>query len=407
MNAAWLFEILQLSLTGILVAIFLNLLFNLYVFKRVLHLKINLSDDFQKNYPLISILIPARNEEARIGYCLDSILKQIYPNLEIYVLDDLSNDSTASIVRERMKSHNNLFLIQGEPLPPGWKGKSWACWQLAEKSKGDFLIFTDADTYHHPMAAIKAFEAAKRTDADLISLWPQQISKSWSEILVIPFVHILILCACPMWLPLRRRELGFANGQFILFKRSTYFELGGHKLVRNHIVEDKALGAEILVRGYKLSNLDGLGLVSCRMYTSFDEIWEGFSKNLRAGFEASLFKFLSFSVFMTLAFLLPFIQLTILGPLWLFKDQLPIEIMLLITSLITPLSLKLILVQILLILTMRLIIALRYRQSLISVLLHPFGYLLCAAIGLNSWYQSARGVVTWKGRTYTNPHTEF
>lgn len=331
--------------------------------------------------PLVSVLVPARNEEKRLPACLDSLLAQDYPELEWIVLDDNSDDGTGAVVRERMKREERLRLVQGEPLPEGWTGKSWACWQLSKQARGEVLLFTDADTRHEAGSVSAAVRELERRRGDLLSLWPRQVTGSWSEVLILPFVHVLILLFLPQWLPFRHRSLGVANGQFMMFRREAYEAIGGHERVRGHLVEDVALGREIKVQGWRLVNGDGSRLVSCRMYTCFAEVWEGFTKNLRAGFEESVGSFVALGAVQVIFMLAPFGWL-VAGWLW-----------------GAPWT-AWVVGQVGLIWLLRWVLAVIYRQPWMSVLLHPLGQLLALSLAMNSWVQTARGAVRWKGRIY-------
>ena len=351
--------------------------------------------------PLVSVLIPARNEARRITPCLRSLLAQDYPNYEIIVLDDHSDDETTRVVLDHGFSRDtgaDRRLVEGQPLPLGWTGKSWACHQLAAAARGEYLLFTDADTAHDPAALGALFGHARETGAALLSAWPRQVTGSWSEDAVIPLVYVLLLGALPHYLLRRLQQrpeyargasramletLGAANGQCILFKRSAYQQIGGHAAVRDHLVEDVALGRLVAARtgeGMRLINCDGSRLVHCRMYTSFAEVWEGFTKNLRAAFAESSFSFWLFGALQTCGLLLPFVFIFLpgLNGLWWW----------------VPVA------QVAWVYALRFALAARFRTSWIGALLHPVGQGLSLLIGLNSWRLSTQKGVTWKGRTY-------
>ena len=166
--------------------------------------------EFSDGAPLVSVLVPARDEAHRIGPCVASLLAQDYPNFELLVLDDHSTDDTGAVVldlglRETEADTDadappQRRLLRGEPLPPGWTGKAWACHQLARVARGEWLLFTDADTVHAPGALAAMVAHARRTRADLLSAWPRQLVGSWSERLVIPLVYVLLTGFLPMWL---------------------------------------------------------------------------------------------------------------------------------------------------------------------------------------------------------------
>src|ERR1700736_173985 len=177
--------------------------------------------------PSVSVLVPARNEAPRIRACLESLIAQNYPSLEIVVLDDESQDATPEIVRSLGFSTDPgsiRRLLTGEPLPWGWTGKSWACQQLAEAASGEYLLFTDADTVHHPEAISSAMEAAQRFRADLLTLWPQQTTVTFAEKLIIPLLFVVAGSYLPHWLQIwaqRAPWLARALGPKLLARCST------------------------------------------------------------------------------------------------------------------------------------------------------------------------------------------
>lgn len=382
----WLFYY-QLGVTAVLVFTLLNLLANLLVFR-------SLRQGTPSQLPRVSVLVPARNEARRIAPCAQSLAAQTYANLEIIILDDNSEDDTSAVLRRcGYGEQGRLRLVQGLPLPSGWTGKAWACRQLADLAKGDFLLFTDADTEHRPETVISAVAMALDTKADLLSAWPRLRTFTLGEKLVVPLIHLLAVALYPhlvIWalqkvpalasrLPKSLlRSLGGANGQFLLFKREAYNLIGGHESVRLHMVEDVALGREIAERigtGLRLINCDGSLLVDCRMYENFREVWNGFTKNLRPAFENALGVFVGFGVLQFCCFLLPFV--------WLFTSQW-----------------RWALLQTSLIYLVRLILCVRLRSSWVGMLLHPLGHLLALGIALNSWRRSLGAGLEWKGRTY-------
>jgi chlorobactene glucosyltransferase len=348
----------------------------------------------------VSVLIPARNEEGRIRECLASLASQQPPVREIILLDDRSTDQTAAIARElgfREGAGNRLRLIHGEELPDGWVGKNWACHQLSKAADpvSAHLLFTDADTIHGPDCVAASLAHARLTRADLLSLWPDQITGSWSEQFIIPLGYLLFMAFHPFplleWLqrdPDRVRRWGFkreslaamgaANGQFLLFRREAYQDLGGHEALRDHLVEDIAFGRRVASRtgeGMRLVNADGIDLLKCRMYTDFAGVWEGFSKNLRPVFEEAHHSFLIFGIVIFTLFLLPFL---LIGSGW---------------------SAAWIAVG--LIVLIRLLLTLRFRTSWFGFLAHPAAVILALLIALNSWRLCLRRGIVWKGRVYS------
>jgi chlorobactene glucosyltransferase len=346
--------------------------------------------------PLVSILIPARNEEDRIGPCLRSLVAQTYPATEVILLDDQSEDGTLAVAAAcglGPEPIDRFRWRQGAPLPEGWTGKAWACHQLSELAKGKYLLFTDADTQHHPTAVAAAVDAAIRYRADLLTAWPRQDTGTWAEKAFIPLMFVGACTYLPHWLlgwaqaslgvarllgPKGTRGLGSAIGQFLLFRREAYFELGGHKAVRSHLVEDVALGRLVAgetAKGRRLVSCDGTDLVRCRMYSSVGELWEGFTKNLWPVFENGHFVFWLLVLGQVVFFLLPFALLPFDRSGW-------------------------VLGLVLAIFMFRALLAWRFHNGLWTVLLHPIGYLLGLIIALNSYFHGRVDGVSWKGRRY-------
>jgi len=369
-------------------AILFNTLLNLFVYHQ--------PQAGHHELPSLSVLIPARNEAKRIPPLIRSLAHQDYSAFDVIILDDHSTDGTRQVVEQIAREHGlqaRLRVITGEDLPSGWTGKAWACHQLAQQARGEYWLFTDADTVHRPDSLRANLTYAVRNQAGLLSAWPRQITRSWGELLVVPIIPFLILGFLPMWqLHLAQRfawlrpffppsllhSLGAANGQFLLFHRDTYRACGGHEAVKDHLVEDVALGrkvAALTFAGHRLINADGSRHVECRMYENLKEVWEGFTKNLRAGFDGAAVFALSLLVQFVIC-VLPFF-------LW------PLEAARLPA-----------LIAVVLILLIRLYLAVRLRTSWRSVWLHPIGYLLALTIALNSWSRTATRGVQWKGRVY-------
>lgn len=346
--------------------------------------------------PRVSVLLPARNEALRIRSCLESLLKQNYSSLEIIVLDDESVDTTAEIASALGFSTNpesKFRLIRGAPLPPGWTGKSWACNQLADVARGDYLLFTDADTVHQPEAVSAAVAAAQRLRCDLLTLWPFQTTVTFAEKLVIPLMFVVGGSYLPHWLlvwaqrsPRLARLLGTkllalcgtATGQFLLFRRQSYFKMGGHGAVAEHLVEDISLAREVAKRipdGWRLVTCDGTGLVSCRMYTSLGQIREGFTKNLWPVFDGDLVAFWLAIVCQFLVWVLPFLIVA-----FYYRPELY-----LVTGVL---------------LCIRMGATLRFKTSWLSVCFHPVGYSLALLIAVNSFWQAKSKGIKWKDRVY-------
>jgi chlorobactene glucosyltransferase len=236
--------------------------------------------------PFVSVLVPARNEEDVIGDCIRSLLAQDYPNFEVIVMDDDSSDSTLQILLSLASADGRLKIERGTPLPPGWLGKHWACHQLSQKADGELLLFTDADTVHKPQMLRQAVSAMEAEKADLISAEPKQVMVTFAEKLVMPYTYLSIMSYLPLAVAYNSRisVLSSATGQFMLFRRSAYEEIGGFGSIKHHVVDDVELCKRIRMRGLRWRLLDGKDAYQVRQYTNFAEIYEGHTKNLFAGF---------------------------------------------------------------------------------------------------------------------------
>jgi chlorobactene glucosyltransferase len=236
--------------------------------------------------PIVSVLVPARNEAQSIERCVRSLLAQRYPSFEVLVLNDRSTDQTGDILSGLAAGDARLRVLEGRPLPGGWVGKCWALHQAAAQARGEWLLCVDADTTHHPAALASALTFAEQHGADLLSLGPRQELGTFWERALLPAIFGIILTAGGSLLEVNdpRRPLAKANGQFMLFRAEAYRGIGGHESVKDEIVEDFALARRVKGTGHRLLLADGRELVSTRMYRSLGEIWEGFSKN--AYFEA-------------------------------------------------------------------------------------------------------------------------
>lgn len=229
---------------------------------------------------LLSAIVPARNEEAVIGACLDSLARQAEIT-EILVVNDQSTDKTASIVREQMERLPQLRLLEAKELPAGWVGKNNAVWLGAREAKGEWLLFTDADAVHNSDSAARALAIAAKEDAVLVSFSPEQVMKNWYEKSLIPYVYCRLARRFSYAeVNDRRKAAAAANGQFLMIRRDAYEAVGGHASVAGEVLEDVALAKRVKSAGYGIWFGSGKGIVRVRMYRSFGAMWEGWRKNL-------------------------------------------------------------------------------------------------------------------------------
>jgi chlorobactene glucosyltransferase len=236
--------------------------------------------------PLVSVIIPARNEASNIARCVRSVLASAYPNLEVIVVDDHSTDGTADIARATAGIDSRFRIISNPDLPPGWFGKQWACKNGAEVARGDILIFTDADTHHGSDLVGRAVNAMRARNADLLTLAGNQEMHTFWERVIQPQMFALISMrygGTEHVSNSKRPTDVIANGQFIAVNRSAYDAVGGHALVRDRVAEDLAMAQEFVRSGRRMTLLVATEQFSTRMYSSLGEIVRGWRKNIYAG----------------------------------------------------------------------------------------------------------------------------
>jgi chlorobactene glucosyltransferase len=235
--------------------------------------------------PKVAIIVPARDEAANIGPCIESLCRQHYPpdRLALIVVDDDSTDATADIVASLAKQDGRLTLLRAPPLPPGWKGKVHACCTGAAAAPADaqWLCFLDADMRAAPDAVMSAVQAALERQLDLLTLAPRHELTSFAERLMLPCgLYLLGFYQNLERIQAPDSDEVVATGQFMLLRRAAYESVGGHEPVREAICEDVELALLMKRRGHRVLLMDGNRLLSTRMYTGWATLWPGFAKNL-------------------------------------------------------------------------------------------------------------------------------
>jgi GT2 family glycosyltransferase len=240
----------------------------------------------------ISAIVPARNEEAVIARCVESLGAQEEIG-EVIVVNDESSDGTGRVLEELIRRERNEAERDGRParlrmmesggVPDGWVGKNHAAWLGAREAKGEWLLFTDADTVHRAGSGARALEDAERTGAALVSYSPEQELRTWWERALVPFVFCRLAQLYPYHAVSDPSSAdAAANGQYILMRREAYEAIGTHAAVRGEVLEDVALARLAKRAGVRIHFARGQGIVAARMYRSFGAMWEGWVKNLYA-----------------------------------------------------------------------------------------------------------------------------
>lgn len=333
----------------------------------------------------VSILIPARNEEASIAAAVDAALLSRGVEVEVVVLDDHSTDRTAEIVRAIAARDPRVRLESAPPLPPGWSGKQHACQALATLARHPVLLFQDADVRLAPDAARLTCGALLSGRHGLVSGFPRQEAGTLAEALVIPLIHVLLLGYLPM-LGMRRSgdpRFGAACGQLIAVRREAYWKAGGHAAISASLHDGVTLPRAFRRAGQGTDLFDATGLASCRMYRGWQEVWSGFTKNATEGMATPA----ALPVWTLLLFgghVLPWI---LLG--WAALNPLP-DAAVTMAGLAAAAGLL-----------FRLLLLVRFRQSVVGALLHPVGILIMLAIQWAALLRARHGRPSeWRGRAY-------
>ena len=344
--------------------------------------------------PLVSVIIPARNESRTIATVVSSLLASAYRNLEVIVVDDRSEDDTASCVERLASSARpatcDLRLIDGAPLPAGWYGKPWACVQGYRAARGELLLFTDADTRHEPMLLPHAVAALQSGRGELVTVMPHQRCVTFWERTVMPqFWTLLGFRFHPDAVnrAQRARDL-IANGQFIFMKRADYEAIGTHAVVRHAVAEDLELAQAVHASGRRVWFGFARSLMETRMYHGLAHMVEGWSKNIYVGGRQSFpdeplrRALLPFALVAAIGFWLvpPLLMLAALAGLW--------------PGWLGPALLGTVLSGL-----FWTVIAASMRIPAWYGLLYPVGAAMALVIVLRSTWRGGRRI-EWKGRTY-------
>jgi cellulose synthase/poly-beta-1,6-N-acetylglucosamine synthase-like glycosyltransferase len=229
--------------------------------------------------PAVSVIVPARNEEACLGGCLQSLVRQSGVPVEIIVVDDHSTDRTREIALSF--SNQQVRVIEAGPLPAGWTGKNNAVTAGSKAALGEWLLFTDADTIHLSGSLARSLKEAKRHDASLLSYSPEQMVKSFWEKAIMPVIFAELAASYrPSQVSDPNSPAAAANGQYILITREAYDSVGGHAAVAGNLLEDVALARAVKQSGRKIFFRYAADAVQTRMYRSFAKLREGWTKNL-------------------------------------------------------------------------------------------------------------------------------
>ncbi|MGI4826748.1 MAG: glycosyltransferase [Janthinobacterium lividum] len=355
----------------------------------------------------VSVLIPARNEEANIAAVIRSVLASRGVALEVLVLDDDSADNTAEIVRGLAAVDTRVRLVAGRGLPPGWNGKQHACWVLAQEASHGLLVFLDADVRVEPELFSRMAGFRETTHTGLVSGFPRLVTITWLEKLLLPLIHFVLLGFLPMG-SMRRStvpSVAAGCGQFMLAERTAYFASGGHAAIRETMHDGLMLPRVMRKAGYRTDIADITELASVRMYDSAAKVWQGLAKNATEGI-ATVGKIVPLSGILLLGQVVPAVLSLLLISGTLFTVLLHGGFGLTVAIKEPRVSALLVMILFTCLLASylpRLLAVRRFRQPLSSALLHPVGILLLLSV---QWYALARKLfgkpVGWRQRTYSS-----
>ena len=333
----------------------------------------------------ISILIPARNEGATIGATIEAALASENCEIEVIVLDDQSSDGTADAVRAAALRDRRVRLEHAPPLPAGWAGKQRACRLLAERARHEVLMFVDADIALQPQAAtLGAGFLLRDARLGLVSGFPREDAQSWSERLVIPWIHVLLLGYLPIGRMRRSQSSAFGAGcgQWMIARRDAYLATGGHAAKPVSLHDGTSLPRTFREKGWQTDIFDGTSLARCRMYNSLRQVWAGFAKSAGEGLATPV----GLPVW-TLLIVAGHVAPWLLLPLGVLADN---AVMAGAGAIGVAANLLL-----------RALLVARFAQPAAAALLHPAGALLVLAINWTGLVRYLGGKPNvWRGRAY-------
>lgn len=327
-------------------------------------------------FPLISILIPARNEEDNLPSLINDLRNIAYPNFEVIVCNDHSTDKTESILKAESTLFKQLLYFNNDALPSGWVGKNFACHQLAQNAKGEYLLFLDADVRIEPNFINKALFFVKRKKIKLLSIFPEQSIKSKDEWKTVPLMNWILLSYLPLFLVSWKwfSSLSAANGQVMLFEGENYLQNYWHEKVKTFNIDDILIARMMKRTGFKIAVRLGKNDVACRMYKSYNSAIKGFALNIHQYFNGSRLWLLFF-------WLMAWFRL----PFFVFSKQY-----------------LLLIISIVLIVLMKIMYSKLSRFNLSKLFVFHFQQLLALTqIIAHNFINKQKRKIEWKGREYT------
>lgn len=344
--------------------------------------------------PVVSICIPARNEEVNLEACVVGLLASDLREIEVLVYDDQSTDGTPKIIDGLMAFDARVRRVTTEPLPEGWNGKQHACWRMSKAARGEWMLFTDADVRFAPACVSGALSFAKERNVGLASTFPRQIVKTLGEALLVPNIFFILFGYLPMGRMQRTKDPSASAGcgQFLFVRRDVYEKFGGHSAFKNSMHDGVKMPREVRKAGFGTDLFDGTNLVSCRMYRGLQQSWRGFAKNAYEGL-GSLFLLVFLTIVNALGHMVPWIAAAVLAVMSA-AGTLP-------ATQDARASLVLAIAATWLGFMQRLTLAQRLALPLSTALTHPIGVLMMTLVQWYSYVLHVQGKREWRGRVAT------
>lgn len=358
----------QINILIFFLVILFNSILNIFRIKNLENV-----NEIKEKLPKISILIPARNEEKNIERCVKSVINQNYPNFEIFVLNDNSEDRTLEILENLKKEYEKLNIINNKDLKDGWLGKTLALQILYENSSGDILVFLDADTFHKENTILKAVSYLLKRNLDMLSIFSQEIMGTFFEKIIIPFINFSLFSFYPL--------IPFASGQFVVYKRETLIKIGGFEKIKDEVLDDLKMASLLRKYRFKTAILSGKDISFCRMYYDVKSLFMGFIKSYFAIFDYHLLISIFIYTYLIFAFFYPFIMLFLKYSLLIKEINITLNLLILSFSY-----------------TIFLITYLKFNYPIYLSFLFHLTILINSIIGYLSIVYTITGKRVWKGR---------
>ena len=347
-----------------------------------------------KNFPKVSIILPARNEEKYIARCLDSLLKQDYPNFEIIAINDSSTDRTEVIMQHYAARDPRILVVNAKSKPVGWVGKNWACYQGYLRATGNLLLFTDADTVHLPSTMSLSVKHLIFENLDALTAIPKLLCKDfWTKITLPMLSTFLYSRFSALRVNDPKTKIGYFFGSFFIISRRTYEKVGTHKAVRHEIIEDGALGGKVKEEKFMMKMVRGDNYIEAIWARDFHTLWHGLrrlmiplynQKRKRASLMAIAIFFLLFEPFLLLPYSLLFINIA--------RDDIFSLILIVSDTMASAIIIFSSVIQ----------LRLSVFQNPLYALASPLGGAIISLSFITSIIDARKkGTVSWRGRQYT------